>query len=168
MIHGLLEEPIQFQALPQLQTQPAGAELARSFQTHLIQQHARDLRIAGRRLHIGGEQLELLRLTLLIEDLDRFQPACLCRTVQLTEIAEPSLSRSVRRAHRFHQRPVDVILAVLAAPMLPQKHSQLIVSWTADAYKRVGLHYIADHESVYRSHRTCTRLRGEKSLELSK
>jgi hypothetical protein len=38
-----------------------------------VQQHASYLRIIRRRLHLRREQLQLLRLTLLVEDLDRLR-----------------------------------------------------------------------------------------------
>jgi len=46
---------------------------------------------------LGREQLQLLRLALLVEDFNRFQPARLCATVQLAEIAQrgPSGVRTV-------------------------------------------------------------------------
>ncbi len=74
------------------------------------------------------EQLQLLRVALLIEDLDGFQPARLRRTVQFAHVAESLLSRAIRRAHRLDQRPIRVILAVLVATVRPQKHSELILS----------------------------------------
>jgi hypothetical protein len=58
-----------------------GAELSRSFQPHFAEQHARDLRIARRRLHMRGKELELLRFALLVEDLNSGQPARLRGTV---------------------------------------------------------------------------------------
>src|SRR5207244_11950203 len=51
-----------------------------------------------------------------------FQPPCLGRSVQLTQIAERSLARTVGCPHRLHQRPIGVILAILATLMRPQKH----------------------------------------------
>ena len=115
LIDRLFEESIQLQPLPQFQPQKAGAELPRSFQPHLVHQHARYLRIVGRRRHMRREQFQLLRFALFVEDLDRLQPARLRRTVQLAQVAERSLTRTIGRAHRFHQRPVCVILAVLFA-----------------------------------------------------
>ena len=75
-----------------------------------------------------GEQFQLLRFALFIEDLNGCQPARLRGTVQLAQVAESFLTRAIRRAHRFHQRPIGVILAVLVATVRPQKHSELIVS----------------------------------------
>ncbi|HEY6345094.1 MAG TPA: hypothetical protein VIY49_26655, partial [Bryobacteraceae bacterium] len=50
--------------------------------------------------------------------------------------------------HRLDQRPVAVLLAVLAPPVRSQKHSCMILSWNPWAFKRVGLHYIAGPEST--------------------
>ena len=75
-----------------------------------------------------GKELQLLRFALFIEDLNRRQPARLRRTVQLAQVAERFLTRTIRRAHRFDQRPIGVILAVLVATVRPQKHSEMIVS----------------------------------------
>jgi len=128
VIHRLFEESVQSQPLPQLDPQIAGAELARSLQSHFIQQYARHLRVIGRRLHIRGEQFQLLCFTLLVENLDGLHPPRMGRTIQLAQVAERLLARTVRCTHRFHQRPIRVILAVLAAVVRPQKHSELIVS----------------------------------------
>jgi len=123
-----LKETIQFEPLPQFQPQKARTELARSFQPYFVQQHPRYLRIVRRRRHMRGEQLQLLCFALFIEDLNGRQPARLRGTVQLAQVAECLLARTIRCAHRFHQRPIHVILAVLAAMVRPQKHSVLIVS----------------------------------------
>src|SRR5580698_8413104 len=74
-INGLFEESIQFQPLPQLQSEKARTELTRSFQTHFVQQHTRYLWIVRRRRHMRGEELQLLSFTLLIENLNGCQPA---------------------------------------------------------------------------------------------
>jgi hypothetical protein len=41
--------------------------LPRALQSHLVQQHARHLRIIHRRFHMRWKKLQLLRLTLLVE-----------------------------------------------------------------------------------------------------
>jgi hypothetical protein len=128
VIHRVLEEAIQFQAPPQFQPQIAGTELARPLQTNLVHQHASDLRIVCRRFDVGREQFQLLRFTLFIKDLNRSQPARLVGAVQFPQMTQCSLTRSIGCAHRFHQRPVGVLLAVLAPMIRPQKHSGLIVS----------------------------------------
>src|ERR1022692_2816355 len=74
------------------------------------------------------EKLQLMGFALFIEDLHGCQPARLRGTVQLAQVAERSLARAIRCAHRFNQRPIGVILAVLVATVRPQKHSELIVS----------------------------------------
>ena len=128
LVDGLFEEAIQFQTLPKFQTEPDGSELPRPLQTHLVQQHPRHLRIIRRRFHLRREQLQLLRFTLLVENFNRLQPARLRGTVQLAEVAQCFLTRTIGRAHRFHQRPIGVVLTVLASPVRAQKHSQPILS----------------------------------------
>jgi hypothetical protein len=70
---------------------------------------------------------QLMRITLFVENLDRLLPARVCRTIQLAQIADRSLTRTIRRAHRFHQRPVRVRLAVLTAAMRAEIHSAMIL-----------------------------------------
>src|SRR5581483_5817241 len=115
LIHRLPEKAVQTQTLPQFQTEPTGTELPRPLQSHFVQQHPRHLRIVGRHLDVRWKQLQLLRLSLLVEDFDGLQPPRLGGIVQLTEITERSLPRTVRRPHGLDQRPVRVILAVLLA-----------------------------------------------------
>ena len=88
------------------------------------------------------EQFQLLCLALLIKHLNGSQPAYLIRTIQLAEMAQRPLPRTIGCADRLHQRPVGMLLAVLAAVVRPQKHSGSIVSWEAGGHKRVSLHYI--------------------------
>jgi hypothetical protein len=80
--------------------------------------------IVLRRLDIGRKQLQLPALALLIEDFDGLQPARLRRVIQLTQITQGSLARTIGRAHRFHERPIGVILPVLASRVLPKKYRQ--------------------------------------------
>ena len=128
VVHRLCKETIQFQASPQFQPQIAGAELSRPCQAHPVDQDPCHLRIVWGRLHLRREQFQLLRFTLFIKDLNRSQPPRMIRTVQLAQMTQRSLTRSIGCAHRFHQGPVGVFLAVLAAVVRPQKHSRLIVS----------------------------------------
>src|SRR6266571_1633631 len=46
-------------------------------------------------------------------------------------------------------------LAILASLMRPQKHSCPILSWSASAFKRVGLHYIGFCQSQRCNQNTC-------------
>jgi len=61
----------------------------------------------------------------------------------LPQVAQRPLARTARRSHRLYQRPVGVILTVLAALMRPQKHLPRSLSSAGFGCKRVGLHYIA-------------------------
>jgi hypothetical protein len=81
LIYGLFEEVVQFQTPPKFQTQPAGSKLPRALQSHLVQHHPRHLWIIWRRFHVRWKKPQLLRLTLLVEDFNRFQPARLRGTV---------------------------------------------------------------------------------------
>src|SRR5947209_12657654 len=98
-----------------------------------------------------GEQFQLLGFALFIEDLNGCKPACLRGVVQLAEVAQSLLTRTIGRAHGFDQRPIGVFLAVLLATVRPQKHSELILSWYRFAFKTVGLHYIAVWERTLES-----------------
>lgn len=68
-----------------------------------------------------GEQLQLLGFALSIEDLDGGQPARWRGTVQFAQVAESLLARTIRGTPCFDQRPIRVILAVLATMVRPQK-----------------------------------------------
>jgi hypothetical protein len=92
---------------------------------------------------MGRKQFQLLGFALLIEHLHAFQPPGLRRTVQLTQVAQRPLARTADRSHRLYQRPVGVILTILAALMRTQKHLPASLSSAGVGFKRVGLHYIA-------------------------
>ncbi len=62
-------------------------------------------------------------------------------SVQLPQVAERSLARSVNRSHRLYQRPVDVILTVFRAVVRSQEHLAPIMSSHPSLFKMVGLHY---------------------------
>src|SRR5260370_36594659 len=95
---------------------------------------------------MGRNQFQLLRVALLVESIHAFQPPCLCGSVQLPQVAQRPLARTARRSHRLYQRPVGVILTVLAALMRTQKHLSASLSSAGVGCKRVGLHYIAFSE----------------------
>src|ERR1019366_8599601 len=92
--------------------------------------------------------------TLFIEDTNRSQPARMVGAVQFTKMTQRPLPRPIGCAHRFHQRPVGVLLAVLAPMIRAQKHSGLIVSWDGSRDKRAGLHYIAPSRNCRCKHET--------------
>ncbi|MDQ1472828.1 MAG: hypothetical protein QOJ99_4308 [Bryobacterales bacterium] len=56
MIYAPFEEAIQFEPLPQFQSEKTRAELPGSFQPHFVQQHTRYLRIIRRRSYMRREQ----------------------------------------------------------------------------------------------------------------
>src|SRR5260370_12439531 len=91
---------------------------------------------------MGRKQFQLLSFTLRVEHLHAFKPTCLRGSVQLPQVAQRPLARTARPSHRLYQRPVGVILTVLAALMLPQKHLPRSLSSAGFGCKRVGLHYI--------------------------
>jgi hypothetical protein len=99
----LFEEAIQFELLPYFQPEKTGAELSCSFQPHFAEQHARHLRIVRWRLYMRGKELELLRFALLVENLDGGQPARLRGAIQLAQVAERFLARTVGRADCLDQ-----------------------------------------------------------------
>jgi len=90
----LFKEAIQFKPFPQFQSEEAGAERARSFKTYFVHQHARYLRIVNRHRHSRWKQLQLMSVSLIVEDLNRPHPARVSRTVQLAQIADRPLTRS--------------------------------------------------------------------------
>ena len=94
---------------------------------------------------VGGKQLELATLAVLIEDLHGLLPACVCRTVQLPEITKSTLAWAVGSAHGLDQRPVAVFFAILVDAELSQEHAGNL-SRLQNASKGVGFHY--NHFSV--------------------
>jgi len=70
----LCKETIQFKPLPQFQSEETGAERTRPFQAHLVHQYACHLRIVIRRHNVRREQLQLTRITLIVENLNRLHP----------------------------------------------------------------------------------------------
>src|SRR5712691_2741069 len=90
---------------------------------------------------MGRKQFQLLSFALLVEHLHAFQPPCLRGSVQLPQVAQRPLARSVNRSHRLYQRPVDVILTVFRAVVRSQEHLAPIMSSHPSLFKMVGLHY---------------------------
>ncbi len=132
-----LREP---QLLPQLQTKITVAKSARALHPNLFHRHPGYIGIIGH-FCFRGEQLQLRALPVLVENLDRLLPTRLSRTVQLPEITECALSRTIRRSNGLHQRPVSVLLAIFMDAKLSQEHAGNL-SRLRNANKRVGFHYI--------------------------
>jgi hypothetical protein len=114
-----------------------------------------DLGIVVRRFDVRWEKLQLLCFAVVVEYLDGLQPASLCRRIQFPQITECLLARTVRSTYGLHQRPVGVVLAVLNAPVRPQKHSAVMLSRTARSNKTVGLHYIRFQKTALGTSITC-------------
>ena len=123
LIDQFLIEPVQFQPLPQLQPHKTVSELPASFQPNLVQQDSCDVRIVLRRLDLCRKQFQLPAFALLVENLNRLQPPCLRRAVQLAQITQRPLSRTFRRSDRFDQRPVRVPFAIFRSIVRPQEHA---------------------------------------------
>ena len=101
------------------------------------------------RFHLRRKQFQLLGLALLIEDFNRLQPARLRANCSVRPDSTASSAWTIRRAHRFHQRPVAVILAVLPPPVRSaETFCADLVMRSRTAFKRVGLHYIGSSESL--------------------
>ena len=108
----------------------------------MLHQHPRHIRFPARGFHIGGEQLQLPALAVLVEYGGGLQPTSPRRVIELAQVTQPPLPRSVGGAHGLDQGPVGVILAVLVSAVRPQKHSEKILSRMRSHFKRAGLHYI--------------------------
>jgi hypothetical protein len=67
----------------------------------------------------------------------RNEPVSSAGHVQLPQIAQRPLAGTAGRSHRLYQRPVGVILTVLAALMRSQKHLPASLSSAAVAFKGV-------------------------------
>ena len=117
-----LEELVQPQLAPERQPEQRGPQLPRPLQPDALDQDLRDLRIVGGRRDVRGKQFQLVPFAGVVEDLDRLQPPRLRRIIQLAEMTERPLARTIRRAHRFDERPIGVPLAIFVPMMRTQKH----------------------------------------------
>jgi hypothetical protein len=139
-VQMLRKEFSEAQLLPQLQAEIRVAKSTRALHPDLLHQHPGYIRIIGH-FCFGGEQLQLRALPVLIENLDRLLPTRMSRTVQLPEITECALSRTIRRSNGLDQRPVSVFLAIFMDAKLSQEHAGNL-SRLQNANKGVGFHYI--------------------------
>ena len=94
-INALLKETIQLKPSPQFKPEETGAERSCPFQAHLVHQNARHLRIILRHRDMRWKQLQLMRITMIVENFNRLHPARLRRTIQLTQIADRLLTRAI-------------------------------------------------------------------------
>jgi hypothetical protein len=67
-----------------------------------------------------------------VEDLDGFQPACLRRTVQFTEVTERLLSWSVGSPNGFYQRPAGPKQLAKVFDSSPERKVQSLVAERLD------------------------------------
>ena len=117
LIQQVFPEPVQFQPLPQFQTQATSSKLP-----HPAHPHPSYVRIVLRHLDVRRKQFQLPAFALLVEDRDHLQPVRLRRVVQFAQITQRALTRTVGRADGFDQRPVGVALAILVPMIRSQKH----------------------------------------------
>jgi hypothetical protein len=132
IIQGLLEEAIQVQPLPRLQTQIAGAEPPSPFQTYLTQQNSSHLWIIRRNLDMRRKKLNCCASRCSLKTSMVFQPASLRRTVQLTEVTPRLLSWSVGSPNGFNQRPVGPEQLAKLFDSSPQRKVQPLVAECLD------------------------------------
>src|SRR5258708_691690 len=114
---------IEPQLLPYLQSEITVAESARALDADFLQQHACYVRIIGR-VRFGSKQFQWCAFALLVAHFNGLLPARVRRAVQFTEITKRALPRAIRRAHRFDQRPVAVLLAVFVDAEPPKEYAR--------------------------------------------
>ena len=122
-IQPRLEELVQPQLPPERQAEQRGPQLPRPLQPDTVDQDVGDLRVISGRREVRGKQFQLVPFAGVVEDLDRLQPPRLRRVIQLAEMTQRPLPRSIRRAHRFDERPIGVPLAIFVTVMRTQKHA---------------------------------------------
>jgi hypothetical protein len=75
-----------------------------------LEEHLRHLGIIRRRSDLRGKQSQLVPFARLVDDLDRLRPSPLRRVIQLTEMTQRRLPRTIRRVGSF--RPTTSTCAV--------------------------------------------------------
>ena len=117
-----MRQPAQLQTLPQFQAQARSSELPHPLEANSAHPQSSHVGIVLRQFDIGRKQFQLPTLALLVEDFNHLQPARLRRVVQLAQITQGPLARTVGCADGFDQRPVAVVLAILVPMIRSQKH----------------------------------------------
>jgi len=133
---------VEAELVPQEHRQPAGAPLSRTTQTHLAQSDRDDIAVENGRLAIFRKQRNLLRLRRVrVEDFDRLAPSGFLAVVDLAEVENLALrDAAVVEPAVFDHRPRSMLLAVLAANLVAQKHDAGLARLPL-AHKGVGRHY---------------------------
>lgn len=134
-------EGVEAQPLPEGPAEPDVAEGPGAGPADPVQADGDDLSVIGQR-SARGEEGELLRLPLRVEDLDRLPPAGGGRTVELAEVADRPLAGPIGGADGLHERPVGVGLPVLRPVIRAQEHRARACHAPRTIRKGVGLHYI--------------------------
>ena len=119
-------EIIQPQLIPHMAGQPAGAPLPRPVQPQTAQPDMHHIAVQCRCLPILGEQRDLSGLlAVFVERLDRPAPRRALGIVDLAQIQHMPLHRAAARHPAvLHDAPVAVLLAVLPANLVAQKHGR--------------------------------------------
>ena len=116
-------ELVQPQLIPQDHRQPARAPLTRAARTHAAQSDRNHVAVENRRRTVLREQRDLRRLSRLVEHLDRATPGRMLAIVDLAEIGHLSLNHApALNAPVLDDRPGPMLLAILAANLVAQKH----------------------------------------------
>src|SRR5208283_5680969 len=103
---------------------PAGAPLTRSAQPHCAQPDRNHVAIENRGRTIFGKQRDLPRSPRFVEDFDSPTPCRPLAVVDLSEIEHLSLNHATALdATVLDDRPGPMLLAVLAANLVAQKHA---------------------------------------------
>src|SRR5208283_111223 len=134
---AVLAETIESQGAPQPPAQPHVAKTTGALQTNLVQPHRNRLAPLSRR--------RLKQLVLLFPPRDPRSPSAGPRPSLLVKLRHRLLHHSAAAAHRAHQTPVTVRLAVLANRRVSQIHrressSQIHTDFLAST-TRGGWHY---------------------------
>ena len=104
--------------------QPARAPLARPTQSHLAQPDRNHVAVESRRDAVLGEKRDLGRASAFVERLDRPAPTGALAVVDFAEIKHLPLNHApVVNPAVFDHRPIPMLLAVLAANLMAQKHA---------------------------------------------
>jgi hypothetical protein len=117
----LRPEGVQIELLPELQSQPARAPLARPLQAQLAQAHAHRIHVVARHA-ASGEQRHLAPLAGVL-NFDGLAPGLALAGIDLAQIPHLTLRHTaISQAARLHNAPVLVKLAVLLATLAAQEH----------------------------------------------
>jgi hypothetical protein len=139
--HPLLEQFVQPQQVPQVAGEKHLAEVPRPLPPHPVEDDLHHPLARRNRGRVARKQLQLALVRLPVENRDRLAPRRLRRAVQLPEVCQCPVLWTARGPHRFDERVVAVVLAVLAPVVDLEKHADKDCALRSSRYKRVGLYY---------------------------